>query len=628
MTHPAEPNKPHPGVGNRLLFPLQSAGILAAVAFGLWSLVSGCGKPPAKVKTDDATNGAKVDPWEKAAKRLRKDADLAACKAALTGLNSDLTRAEKGEKPAALSSEAEEALARVVPLNPGDREEIRGATFTLHDPIYLAECLYLRDAARSLTLPDLKPEQLADLGFAWVCREVYLKPWLTPSAAQGSISAAALAPTYVLRRGSGSGLERMYVFLGLLQQMGFDGCLLGPPDAKSVLSYIMPNSTDSHVMLGGPRGPFWAVGVRIGTDVRLYDPWSGEAFPATLSQMKASPEKYLAWFASAGNHSGITADNLKSAVLYCAAPVNSLAPRMVMLEEKLKPEVGVKLAINAAALKAAFSDLKPVFWNPPNDDFAYGRTARMFLPVDEGGADRSERSQNQRFQAYFMSQLPIEKDITALAANSPAALRESKETMEIIYKDIRDRFAVFSRSTFGLAFIEAPTPRERVQRGHFHDAAKTLVEKQEGFGRALLRVKNTPDRDKHMRDWMEKAIEIYLSFGPQNPNARADSDKHWASPGAALIIDRAVGESGQAEAAYLLALCKHEQAERLQARLEHTTGNEASALKPGVIDAWKVALSEWYSYRDQYSAGRVGLPGLDEHAKELTARAEKLSRQP
>ena len=56
----------------------------------------------------------------------------------------------------------------------------------------------------------------------------------------------------------------MYVFLGLLQQMGFDGCLLGPPDAKSVLWFTMPNSTDSHVMLGGPRGPFWAVGVRIG----------------------------------------------------------------------------------------------------------------------------------------------------------------------------------------------------------------------------------------------------------------------------------------------------------------------------------------------------------------------------
>src|SRR6185369_7843073 len=102
----------------------------------------------------------------------------------------DLSRVEKNEKPVGLSNETEEALARVVPLNAGDREEIRGSTFTPHDPVYMAECLYLRDAARSLALPGLKPEQLADLGFAWVCREVLLTPWLTP-AQGGSVSAAA-----------------------------------------------------------------------------------------------------------------------------------------------------------------------------------------------------------------------------------------------------------------------------------------------------------------------------------------------------------------------------------------------------------------------------------------------------
>ena len=510
-------------------------------------------------------------------------------------------------------------------MNPGDREEIRGATFTPHDPIYLAECLYLRDAARSPTLPDLKPEQLADLGFAWVCREVHLRPWLTPTATPGSLSAAALAPTYVLRRGYGSGLERMYVFLGLLQQMGLDGCLLGPPDVKSVLSYLMPNSTDptscwaARAVHSGPSA--FASGPTSGSTIR-----GARSIPSDIEPDEGEPEKYQAWFASRRdafwNHRG----QFEDAVLYFAVPVNSLRRRMVMLEEKLKPEVGANSRSTGRA-QGRVPDPKPIYWNPPNDDFAYGRTARMFLPVDEGGADRSERSQNQRFQAYIMSQLPIEKDITALAVNSPAALRESKETLEIIKKDIKDRFAVFSRGSYGLAFLEAPTPRERVQRGHFQDAAKILVERQEDFSRALLRVKNTPDRDNLMREWMEKAFEIYLSFGPQNPNARADSDKHWASAGASLIIDRAVGESGQAEAAYLLALCKHEQAERHQARLEHTTGSEVSALKPGVIDAWKVALSEWYSYRDQYSAGRIGLPGLAEHAKELTARAEKLSRQ-
>jgi hypothetical protein len=623
MNHPAEPQKPDSGDGNRFLFPFLFVVTLVAGALGLCSLLSGCSKPPARIKESETTNGAKADPWENAAKRLRKEADLPACKSALTGLNNDLTRAEKGEKPAALSSEAEVALARVVPLHATDLEEIRGATFTPHDPVYLAECLYLRDAARSISLPDLKPEELADLGFAWVCREVFLNPWLIP-VDQSRFQATALAPAYVLRRGYGSGLERMYVFLSLLQQMGLDGCLIGPPGASNTLAgYVEYGADKKTVLTGAPRGPFWSVGVRIGTDVKLYDPWRGQAFPAMFSQMKAEPEKYQAWLESTTIPTGLDKENMKKATLYLAVPVNSLSPRMVLLEERLKTEVGVKLAINAPALKAAFPDPKPEFWNPPNDRFAYGRTARAFLPVEEGGqATKTDPTVAQTFRDYIYSQLPIERDITTLLANSPVSLRENGEVLE----DIKQRFASFTRNIYGAAFLDPPTPRERVQRGQFQDASKALVDRQGEFGKALLRVMHTADRDKQMREWVEKAIEIYASFG-RNPNAAADIDAHWRAPGAALIIDRAIGESGQAEAAYLIALCKHEQAEVLQARLEHSTGSEADSLKPGVVNAWKIALSEWYSYRDQYSSGKQGLPGLANHVMALTARAEKLSRQ-
>ena len=271
---------------------------------------------------DERPGNGQSDPWESAARRFRKDADLTACKTALTGLNNDLTRAEKADKPIALSGEAEEALAKLVPLNASDRNEIRASNFSPHDPIYLAECLYMRDAARSLTIPGLTPEKQADLAFAWVCRQVVLSAWFTYRP-DGGLSAAALPPMYILRRGSGSAQERMYVFLALLQQLCLDGCLLGAPDTGEILAYTATAGSENVALVGGPRGPFWAVGVRVGNDVKLYDPWRGTAFPALFNQMKAKPETDKAWFDDAANQSGLTIDAMKSAVLYLAVPVNS-----------------------------------------------------------------------------------------------------------------------------------------------------------------------------------------------------------------------------------------------------------------------------------------------------------------
>jgi len=87
-----------------------------------------------------------------------------------------------------------------------------------------------------------------------------------------------------------------------------------------------------------------------------------------------------------------------------------------------------------------------------------------------------------------------------------------------------------------------------------------------------------------------------------------------------------VAEVGQAEAAFLLALYKHEQAERVQARLEKATGDEAAKLRQNAVDAWTAAVSQWRSYREQYRSAQAGLPGRANHVETLSARAEKLAR--
>jgi hypothetical protein len=618
MNHPANPDEPRsgkPGGRSRILFALGSAAALAVLVWGLSLLSTGCRKPPKPPPDDKGNSGPKGDPWEVAAKRLRKETDVAACKSAINQLNTDLAASEGVAKPAVLAPEAETALAAIVPLTPEDRDEVRGTgySFTAHDPIYLAECLYLRDAARSLALGGLTPDQAADLAFAWACRQVTLSPWLI--AGGDSISAAALPPSYVLRRGSGSALERMYVFLALLQQIGLDGCLVGPPGAGEVSTYSAVGP-DRKVLPGGPTRPFWAVGVRVGSDVKLYDPWRAQAFPAPLAQLKANPDAHKAWFEDKANASGVTAEEAKKATAYLAVPVNALAPRMATLQEKMKADdTGVRLAVDAAALRAAFPDPKPAYWNPAGDRFAFGRTARAFLPLEEGGTDRTDRSAVRLYDEYFRSQLP------ALDRGIPPELRGNKA----VEGDIKARFGSAARNTYAAAFLIPPTPRERLQRGQFQDAARDLVEKQDEFGRALRRFQTEPDRERIIREWGERATQLYKSLGA-DPAAAAGLDDLWRSPAVALLLDRAASEVGQAEAVYLLALCKHEQAERAQARLDRAAGSDADQLRKDAADAWAIAVGEWRRYLEQYAPAQAGVPGRVDHAKTLAARAEALAK--
>jgi hypothetical protein len=598
--------------------------MVGAVLFGLLMLVAGCGRPPTGPRDDKNQVVAKGDPWEAAAKRLRSNTNLVACRAALSSLNQELTNGDKAEKPTSLSAQDEAALTAIVPLQETDRDEIRPAAFTPHDPVYLAECFYLRDAARSLVFPGLSPEQQADLGFSWVCRQVNLNPWLISPGDR--ILAAALPPAYILRRGSGSALERMYVFIALLQQMGLDGCLIGPPNPGEVGRYSALASDQRSALSGGPARPFWAVGVRLEkggrSDIKLYDPWRGEAFPAPFSQLKANPESYRSWFQDPANVSGVSTADAKNAMVFLAVPVNALPPRMAMLDKKLDKSVDINLAIDPKALRDRFPDPKPTYWNPPNDRYAYGRTARRFLPLDQGGTDREPASAIRHFDGYFRSQLPDSGKLT------PPELRqvELSGNKEVI-RDINERIGTVARQAYGMAFLEPPTPRERIQRGQFQEASRVLVERRDDFAKSRDRVRNTPDADQVMREWVAKAAELYRGLDG-GAAATAALDEHWRSTAATLLFDRAIGEAGQAQAAYLLALCRHEEAERAQARYEHASTSEAKQkLKADAITAWDKASRAWSGYREQHAAAHAGLTGQSEQVAMLVNRAKKLARQ-
>ncbi|MCE9561568.1 MAG: hypothetical protein K8U57_05895 [Planctomycetes bacterium] len=612
---------------------LWLAGIVAlAAGIGIVSLLPGCGKPPPLLKNDQQSAAAKVEPWVNAGKRLRKDSDAVACKLALTSLNVDLQAAPDAPKPSTFTPQTEKALADLVPLNPEDQTELRDSSYTSHDSAYLAECLYMRDAARSLDVPALPgqtPDQIAtdvaDRGFAWVCRSVYLNPWVVQTP-DGFLT-VSVPPTYVLRRGYGSGLERMYVFLALLQQMGLDGCLVGPPDAGDKPAPWPVFSADKKTLLtGAARGPFWAVGVRIGNDVRLYDPWRGQVFPAQLNAFKANPDASKTWIEDKANVSGLTAEEAKKATVYLAVPVNSLAPRMSTLEQQLKADIGAKVAIDAAALRNAFPDPKPAFWNPPGDSFAYGRVLRMFLPADEGGSDRRPPG-GRAIDQYLRSQIPEGVGVT------PVELRGNVEAAERIRNAVAITYGGAFFGISGQSFFAVPTPRERIQRGQFQDASSSLVTKQDQFAHGLERLRNNQNADNDLRTWATEARALYnqqgLATTPEDRQQKmAAVENHWRQNAVLvqLMVDRVSAELGHAEATFLMALCKHEQAERVQTRLEHATGAEAEQLKKDAIGAWQVAHGEWQTYAERARA-QAGFPGRAAYVQTLAARAEKMANQ-
>ena len=620
----SENDPPVSGACGRFRTVTRLCASALGLAVGLIGLcgTSGCARQPPRTEVSEAGQ-PRGKPWETAARRLRKDTDPAACKAALNGLNNDLAADPFAPHPTALSKDAQDALTALVPLNPDDLAEVRPAAFTAHDAAYLAECFYLRDCANSLNIPGLSAEKLGDLAFRWVCRQVYLHPWLVETPV--GLQATALPPTYVLRRGYGSGLERAYVFLALLQQLQLDGCLIGPPNAGNTpAGYVALGPDNKTVLTGTPRGPFWAVGVRVGHDVRLYDPWRGEPFPASLNELRAHPEAHKAWFADPANGSGVSPEDLKAATLYLAVPVNSLAPRMVALQKQLGDlgpslSISVTLSIDPAALQARFPDPKPAFWNPPSDPFAYGRTARTFLPQDEGGTDRSERGA-RLYDRYLSAQLPAEMIVP------PPELRDIPEAIA------RLRAAV--AGVYAAAFIEPPNPRERIHRGEFQNAARELVVRQDRYWQGLERLRNNPNAEVQIRDWARKAVGLYedyrrARFLDKNKEAEEAAlrqiDRHWQSnlQTLQLVLDRASADIGHAEATFLMALCKHEQAEQIQARLENASG-DTSALRQEAQNAWAAAAAEWRTYATR-AAAHARVPGRAEYVKWLSARANQLA---
>ncbi len=608
---------------NRLV---RSFSLLFAFAALVVSLL-GCGtKPPAYVAVSQEK--LNEDPWGRVVTQLRKETEIGSCRRILETLRSDLAvNTDPQFQPASLTPDAEKTIQQLLNLNEQEAREIRSASYSSLDAVYLAECLYLRDVARSLDLTGLPPTRQAEIAFQWVKRQVQLNHWTTSIRGQVQIMPPA-PPSLVLTRGAGSALERAYVFLALLQQIGLDGCLIGPPEAGG-RSWTYATTPKPDVP---PSGPFWAVGVRIGADILLFDPRRGEPLPgpggtgiATLTQIKANPDQLKPWFDDKARPWDVTAADVKVATAFLAVPLNALAPRWQRFEKEMRVDKPpLRLVIDPASLRARFATEAKLadlaFWNVPADAFSYTRALGSFTLSKDGGFCPLP----DIVQKFSFDLVPWE------LFKVPDAILGVPEVVE--------RLRLVSASTFATALVAPPSPRERIQRGQFIEVAPYLVKKRLDFVAAQERTRTDRNREVLIDEFGMKARSVYekllLARGRQaaNPVALNEAEqaveRFWKEEATTFgaLVDLAVAEAGLAESTYFIAVCLHEQAERVQLQLERSMSDPklsatVAAMKQKAAEAWQESKGWWVRY-NPYGEGQNRIyPGRLDHTRRLSDRA-------
>ena len=603
----------------------------------------GCGTRPSKGTVSQAQKAAE-DPWPAAVAGLRKETTPGGL-ARVLGELSGAAAADPKYAAESLPAAAEPALKELARLTDDDLKAIRPAGYSALDSQYLAECQYLRDVARTLDADGLPPAEQAERAFAWVCRQVVPAPWVGPGRSPGeAVFFPPVPPTFVLRRGSGSGLERAYLFAAVCRQLGLDAVLVGPPDAAD------KTWTDDQPAGQPPRGPFWAVGARAGGDMKLYDPWRGVPLPVTLAQAVQTPDAVK---------ESAPADRVKASVPFLAVSLSSLAPRLRRLEAELKADAP-RLFLDLPAAVKSFADATkqtPKVWNPPADPFGPARGLASFLPPTDGGA-----ADSQRFQSFRLSLLPVgamrlppavdklTADSAALqlpaeAIRGQAVGRFSRHFLNAI-SESRGPTKATDPSAIGkmleeqgqpekadrpqqpqqvvLPLENLPTVRERVQRRLLPNAVPGLVELRTELTAADARLRADPLTDARLADWAADAKQVYGAYlRAMDRNTPVDgaalaayAQKHGRT--LAALEGQAAVPVELAEATYLIALAKHEQAVGEQSKADRLKSEDAGR-RAG--DAWAEARGWWERYAPLADANDAAFPGRAAHARRLAADA-------
>lgn len=549
---------------------------LCPVVFTLIAL-TGCTRlPPASQLPAGASGVAETTSIEAIVQPLRKSSDLATCRTVLQQIN-----ALRAAEPIAMTQRLDEKdaafLRKKLSFSEEELNEIGSSSFTLLDAHHLEQCFAFHDAARSLEVDDAPAEVRAARAFAWVMRQVQLTDTKEP----------LVPPLPVLRRGWGTAEDRGLVFLTLLEQLDVPGCVIDFPN----------------------KAGLWLAAALVGKDVLLFDARVGFPIPggdgrgmATLDQLRRQPEVILPRTALADE---VRPDQARGARPQLICSLSALAPRMRFLEGSLRPACRVRLSCDAPGLHHAFKELLagPAsdgmtvdFLSRPGDPNGPVQVLRSFLPSEEGGSDETRWQQRQW-------QLTLTPWKDAL----PPAVRQVPENIEP---------GIRLRNAFEQPFLElvqtSGQPRDLLIRGRLADCVTRLVEVREGIDRHLDNLRAGPELDKELAAWCAEAERLHgdlllarrqaATKNPANLAALEQTERqvadHWNKwDRIRQVVFSAAAVPLLREIDYFLALAKHEQAERAQARLERSAG-KPEELSTTARDAWQSAAERWQRYLD------------------------------
>jgi hypothetical protein len=537
--------------------------------------------------------GKLADPLEEMAESVRdtfrKSADVAACRRLVEQLNVALNRSNVERRPEALAPAERSLLEKDFAVRPDEMAEVGRVEFTTLDAYYLDESLLYRDVARALDVAHLPPVERARAALTWVVNTFRGVERTVP----------ALPPWFAAMRGAGTPLERTYALLTLLRQLDLDACLVG--DAGAATS---------------PDG-VWAVGVLADDQVYLFDARLGLPLPgpagqgvATLAQVRTAADPFKPLALDPKLPYDVTAERAKQAQAFVTFPLSSLAPRMRFLQGMAPEYMSVRLAADAPAVRERFSKALPGVevrcWNPPVID-ALPRLLFAFLPQAEGGGDPSPPA-GQRFRRYYFDGVPwgLLPPFVAELQGEPGA------RMQAAFAD-----RVTSLSKPG-------SPRDLTLRGQFSEATEQLVAVQT---LAQRRPGNLRELERSSRDWADQARSIYAELSRRERAAakgdpaavaalaevRGQVEMLWKmSREPVMYIESLAMEPLAVDATYLLAVCKHEQAERLGHRPE--TANDRAA--------WQSAQRWWNTFLANYPTS----PAVPVARRQLARTQEKVGQ--
>jgi hypothetical protein len=221
------------------------------------------------------------------------------------------------------------------------------------------------------------------------------------------------------------------------------------------------------------------------------------------------------------------------------------------------------------------------------------RTMRSALPTEEGGVDKSQPSLRNlmRFRIVPIRYFPPLID----------------RNMGIVYQMLMEKFT----SPFFSLLFEPQQPRDALLRGHFNEASRVLTTMRKDTMDQKARAEGIPDLMARVGEALRPILEAQAKLQPAERQRDANKDELRAIRDNALregrgwldiLIEGAASIPLGQEVNYQLALAKHEQAERLQLRVEFPNRAEKTAV--GDADearkAWLNAADWWTTYLREY----------------------------